>query len=115
MKSHTRSGSKSGTVGGFGGHRARAALGTAYAVAAKATMVRRARDERQFIFISSFRSDWRNCANRLFFIGYLLLAKVARWLNLIPSFPWIAPGWRAWGRNPRKERDEFLQCSVAEP
>ena len=22
--------------------------------------------------------------------------------NLIPSFPWIAPGWRAWGRNPRK-------------
>ena len=23
--------------------------------------------------------------------------KVARWQNLIPSFPWIAPGWRAWG------------------
>ena len=22
--------------------------------------------------------------------------------NLIPSFAWIAPGWRAWGRNPRK-------------
>ena len=22
--------------------------------------------------------------------------KVARWQNLIPSFPWIAPGWRAW-------------------
>ena len=21
--------------------------------------------------------------------------------NLITSFPWIAPGWRAWGRNPR--------------
>ena len=21
--------------------------------------------------------------------------KVARWQNLIPSFPWIAPGWRA--------------------
>ena len=28
--------------------------------------------------------------------------KVARWQNLIPSFPWIAPGWTAWGRNPRK-------------
>ena len=25
---------------------------------------------------------------------------VARWQNLIISFPWIAPGWRAWGRNP---------------
>ena len=34
----------------------------------------------------------------------LLKASVARWQNLIPSFPWIAPGWRAWGRNPRKER-----------
>ena len=22
---------------------------------------------------------------------------VARWQNLIPSLPWIAPGWRAWG------------------
>ena len=41
--------------------------------------------------------------------------KVARWQNLIPSFPWIAPGWRAWGRNPRKGRDQILQCSVAEP
>ena len=28
--------------------------------------------------------------------------------NLIPSFPWIAPGWRAWGRNPRKGRDQIL-------
>ena len=37
--------------------------------------------------------------------------KVARWQNLIPSFPWIAPGWRAWGRNPRKGRDQI--CSVA--
>ena len=25
---------------------------------------------------------------------------------LIPSFPWIAPGWRAWGRNPSKGRDQ---------
>ena len=40
---------------------------------------------------------------------------VARWQNLIPSFPWIAPGWRAWGRNPRKGRDQILQRSVAEP
>ena len=40
---------------------------------------------------------------------------VARWQNLIPSFPWIAPGWRAWGRNPRKRRDQILQRSVAEP
>ena len=42
-------------------------------------------------------------------------AKVARWQNLIPSFPWIAPGWRVWGRNPRKGRDQILQRSVAEP
>ena len=42
-------------------------------------------------------------------------AKVARWQNLIPSFPWIAPGWRAWGCNPRKGRDQILQRSVAEP
>ena len=41
--------------------------------------------------------------------------RVARWQNLIPSFPWIAPGWRAWGRNPRKGRDPILQRSVAEP
>ena len=34
--------------------------------------------------------------------------KVARWQNLIPSFSWIAPGWRAWGRNPRKGRDQIL-------
>ena len=36
-----------------------------------------------------------------------LLFMVARWQNLIPSFPWIVPGWRAWGRNPRKF------CSIA--
>ena len=41
--------------------------------------------------------------------------KVARWQNLIPSFPWIAPGMRGWGRNPRKVRDQILQRSVAEP
>ena len=38
---------------------------------------------------------------------------VARWQNLIPSFPWIAPGWRAWGHNPRKGRDQNLQHSGA--
>ena len=37
---------------------------------------------------------------------------VARWQNLMPSFPWIAPGW---GRNPRKGRDQILQSCVAEP
>ena len=41
--------------------------------------------------------------------------KVARWQYLIPSFPWIAPGRMAWGRNPRKGRDQILQRSVAEP
>ena len=41
--------------------------------------------------------------------------KVATWQNLNPSFPWIMPGWRAWGRNPRKGRDQILQRSVAEP
>ena len=56
---HTRSGSKSGTVGGFGGHRARAALGMALAVAEKAAAMQRARDdERYFMFVvPSFRSD----------------------------------------------------------
>ena len=37
-----------------------------------------------------------------------VLNSVARWQNLIPSFPWSAPGWRAWGRNPRKGRDQIL-------
>ena len=45
----------------------------------------------------------------------LIQSKVARWQNLIPSFPWIAPGWRAWDRNPRKGRDQILQRSIAEP
>ena len=34
---------------------------------------------------------------------------VARWQNLIPSFPWIAPGWRMWGRNPKRGRGQILQ------
>ena len=44
-----------------------------------------------------------------------VLAKVARWQNLIPSFPWIAPGWSTWRHNPRKGRDQILQRSGAEP
>ena len=43
--------------------------------------------------------------------GVSQAVRVARWQNLIPSFPWIAPGWRAWGRNPQKEGIKF--CSVA--
>ena len=50
------------------------------------------------------------------FLDHMCLALRAsgRWLryatlqNLMPSFPWIAPGWRAWGRNPRKGRDQIL-------
>ena len=42
----------------------------------------------------------------------VMVSKVARWQNLIPSFPWIVEGW---GRNPRKGRDQILQRSVAEP
>ena len=38
--------------------------------------------------------------------------EVARWQNLIPSFPCIAPGWRAWGAIQGKEGIKF--CSVAE-
>ena len=38
-----------------------------------------------------------------------LLGKVARWQILVPSFPWIAPGWRAWERNPRKGRDQIFK------
>ena len=30
-----------------------------------------------------------------------------------PFLSWIAPGWRAWGRNPRKGRDHILQRSGA--
>ena len=29
--------------------------------------------------------------------------------------PCPEPGWRAWGRSPRKGRDQILQRSVAEP
>ena len=38
----------------------------------------------------------------------LHVVSVARWQNLTPSFPWIEPGWRAWGRNPRGGRDQIL-------
>ena len=36
---------------------------------------------------------------------------VARWQNLIPSFPWIAPGWRVGGAIQGKEGIKF--CSAA--
>ena len=41
--------------------------------------------------------------------------KVARWQNLIPSFPWIALGWRMWGHKPSKGKDQILQRSIGEP
>ena len=39
------------------------------------------------------------------------LVKVARWQNLIPSFPWIAPGWRAGGAIQGNNGIKF--CSLA--
>ena len=39
---------------------------------------------------------------------------VARWQNLIPSFPWIAPGWRARGCGGAIQGKEGITfCSVA--
>ena len=40
-----------------------------------------------------------------------IITSVARWQNLIPSFPWIAPGWRAGGAIQGKEGIKF--CSAA--
>ena len=39
---------------------------------------------------------------------------VARWQKLIPSFPWTAPGWRAWGHNwvVRGGKDFPLGCHL---
>ena len=33
--------------------------------------------------------------------GYWTMAPLCTLQNVIPSFPWIVPGWRAWRRNPR--------------
>ena len=33
--------------------------------------------------------------------------KVAIWQNLIPSFPWIVPGWRAGSAIPRQKEITF--------
>ena len=44
----------------------------------------------------------------------MLCHSVARWQNLIPSSPWIAPG-PGWRCNPRKGRVQILQHSIAEP
>ena len=38
-------------------------------------------------------------------------SSVARWQHLIPSFPWIAPGWRAGGAIQGKEGIKF--CGAA--
>ena len=39
--------------------------------------------------------------------------RVTRWQNVMPSFPWIAPGWVGGrGRNPRKRKDQILHCNV---
>ena len=40
--------------------------------------------------------------------GFWTMALLCYAAKLIPSFPWIVPGWRAWGRNPRKGRDQVL-------
>ena len=44
-------------------------------------------------------------------LGFLIICfgiySVARWQNLIPSFPWTAPGWRA------DKRDQILQRNIA--
>ena len=40
-----------------------------------------------------------------------MAGKVIRWQNLIPSFPWIPPGWRVGGAiQGRKEGVKF--CSI---
>ena len=41
--------------------------------------------------------------------GFWKMAPVCTTLqNLIPSFPWTAPGWRAWVRYPRLGRDQIF-------
>ena len=35
---------------------------------------------------------------------YDLTGNVARWQNLIPSSPWIVPGWRAWGAQSKERK-----------
>ena len=37
----------------------------------------------------------------------VVVACVARWQNLIPSFPWIAPGWRAWSQSKERKGSNF--------
>ena len=36
-----------------------------------------------------------------------LAAKVARWQNLIPSFPWITPGRRKWAQSKERKGSNF--------
>ena len=49
----------------------------------------------------------RRCINDFF----MILSKVVRWQNLVTSYPWIAPGWRAGGAIRGKEG--IKSCSVA--
>ena len=39
-----------------------------------------------------------------FILTYTVFLQVGRWQNLIPSFPWIAPGWRAWGGQSKERK-----------
>ena len=55
------------------------------------------------VSVVSFVVGWR--------VPTLIALKVARWQNWIPSFPWIAPGWRVGGAIQGKEGIKF--CSVA--
>ena len=61
------------------------------------------------------RSDEKAASFCAITVGSMILPvvpiSVARWQNLIPSFPWIAPGWRAWGAIQGKEGIKF--CSAA--
>ena len=41
--------------------------------------------------------------------------RVARWQNLIPSFPWIAPGWRAGPGSAIQGMERIQFCSVVKP
>ena len=56
--------------------------------------------------------DWRDDDDDDNDIRKLLIqVKVARWQNLIPSFPWIAPGWRAWGAIQGQEGIKFCRAA----
>ena len=41
-------------------------------------------------------------------LGFWTMAPLRCGSKLDPFLFWIAPGWRAWGRNPRKRRDQIF-------